>query len=48
MYIPAENSKFYNRVETDLYSEIENCLEKYLDDGYVVELGDFNSRTGVE
>lgn len=44
-YLPPANSVFLKNLNCDIFSELENFLCNYLNQGDVFVFGDFNSRT---
>ena len=47
-YLPPKNSTCTQRLDFDIFNRLEQDIIKYLEQGKVILLGDFNSRTGVE
>jgi hypothetical protein len=45
-YLPPENSVFYDKIDVDIFHELENSICNYKNDGTVYIAGDFNARTG--
>jgi len=45
IYVPPENSNYFNK---EIFENLENEIDKFSKQGYILLLGDFNARTGRE
>ena len=46
-YVPHENNVFYNTYDVEMFNLIEQDVAKYITQGSVMAMGDWNSRVGL-